>query len=190
MKAVVIGASSGGPSTLEFILGNLPEDLDAYVIIVQHLPEKFTGTMSARLDELFSIKVVEITHKMPLQKSVVHIVPGGHHLFITNPGNVCYLIKADSTNVPSIDMGFTSVAEHFGKDTIGVVLTGMGEDGVIGAKAIKQLGGHVIAQDESTSLVYGMPFAVKIAGYADEILPQQKIPERIIQLTGKKGNAK
>ena len=80
-------------------------------------------------------------------------------------------------------MGFTSVAEHFGPSTIGVVLTGMGDDGVLGSKAIKQVGGSVLVQDEATSAVYGMPFAVKLAGYADEVLPLDKISGRLMELS-------
>lgn len=182
MKAIVIGASSGGPSTLEYILSKLPKDLDAYIVIVQHLPKKFTGSMAKRFDENFELHIKELENGEALQKSTAYIVPGGHHFFLVQPSMQAVLIDAEDSNVPSIDMGFTSVAEHFGPDTTGIILTGMGSDGVLGTKAIKQLGGHVIAQDETTSLVYGMPFEVKLAGFADEILPLKKIPERIIEI--------
>ncbi len=182
MKAIVIGASSGGPSTLEYILSKLPKDLDAYIVIVQHLPQKFTSSMAQRLDANLDLHVKELENGEALKKSTAYIVPGGHHFFLMQPGLQAVLIDAQDSNVPSIDMGFTSVAEHFGPTTTGIILTGMGADGVLGTKALKQLNGRVIAQDETTSLVYGMPFEVKLAGFADEVLPLNKIPERIIEI--------
>lgn len=188
MKAIAIGASSGGPSTLEYILKKLPADLNAVVIVIQHLPYDFTKSMAARLALETKIKVKLMDHAEVLKNNTVYIVPGGHHFFLTYPEYRSFLIESSEKLSPSVDMGFTSVAEHFGDQTTGIILTGMGSDGVIGAKAIKQLGGKVIVQDEASSLVYGMPFAVKLAGFSDEVLPLNQIPNRIIEIS--RGNAK
>jgi len=182
MQAIVIGASSGGPRALEEVLKALPANLSAIVIVVQHLPSQFTSQMAERLKNIVLIPVSQMENGEVLKSSHAYIVPGDFHFFITSPDQKAHLLAATGLQHPSIDMGFTSVAEHFGPDTIGVVLTGMGEDGVIGAKAIKQLGGTVIVQDEETSAIYGMPKAVQIAGFADEVLPLGKIAERLVEL--------
>ena len=178
MKAIVIGASSGGPQALEKVLKALPGSLPAVIIIAQHLPSQFTGQMAQRLKNIVPIPVSQIENGEVLKPSHIYIIPGNFHFFITSPDYKAHLLAATGLTHPSIDMGFTSIAEHFGPDTIGVVLTGMGEDGVIGAKAIKQLGGKVIVQDEKTSAIFGMPRAVQIAGFADEVLPLEGIAGR------------
>ena len=190
MKAIVIGASSGGPKALEKVLKALPGSLPAVIIIAQHLPSQFTGQMAESLKNIVPIPVSQIENGEVLKPSHIYIIPGNFHFFITegysslitSPDYKAHLLTATGLEHPSIDMGFTSIAEHFGPDTIGVVLTGMGEDGVIGAKAIKQLGGKVIVQDEKTSAIFGMPRAVQIAGFADEVLPLEGIAGRLVEL--------
>lgn len=186
MKAVVIGASTGGPPALEELLKNLPKDILATIIVVQHLPLQFTLSMSRRLAAKIELPVNQMAESGDfLKPGHVYVAPGQRHFLITSPGYKIQTIPSYEKTNPSIDIGFTSVAEHFGPETIGVVLTGMGNDGVIGCKAIKQVGGHVIAQDEDTSAVYGMPKAVAIAGFADEVLPLNKIAARLVELVSK-----
>lgn len=183
MKAIVIGASSGGPVAAETLIRQLPADFSAVVILVLHLPMYFTGSFVSRLGEQLALPIQLITNDKPLVGGRIYVVPGDYHFFITDPDHKAYLLKQITAKYPSVDMAFTSVAEHYGPDTIGVVLTGMGKDGMVGCKAIKQVDGHVIAQDESTSAVYGMPKEVKEAGLADDILPLQQIAKRLLELT-------
>ncbi|PIP27407.1 MAG: hypothetical protein COX30_01985 [Candidatus Moranbacteria bacterium CG23_combo_of_CG06-09_8_20_14_all_39_10] len=185
MKAIVIGASSGGPKTLEEVLINLKPDLNAIVIVIQHLPLTFTITLSERLKKLTKLPLSLLKHEERMEKNHIYIVPGDKHFFIVSPDYESRLVEAYELTRPSIDMGFTSIAECFGPETIGVVLTGMGHDGTLGSKAIKQVGGKVIVQDEASSVVFGMPKAVQLAGFADEVLPLDKIAQRLGQLTKK-----
>lgn len=182
MKAIVIGASTGGPSALEELLKSLPGNLEAAVVVVQHLPLLFTTSMAERFRANMVLPVKQMEPGEELKPAHIYIAPGEHHFLITSPRNQIYIIPSHEKTNPSIDIGFTSVAEHFGPETIGVVLTGMGEDGVMGCKAIKQVGGHVIVQDEESSTVFGMPKAVAIAGFADEVLPLNKIATKLIEL--------
>ena len=182
MKAVVIGASTGGPRALEAILTALPEDFGGVVIVLQHLPLKFTTSLVDRLSSVVPFPINHVETGTILKENNTYVVPGDSHFFIINPGFRVFLLSSHEIVRPSINMGFTSVAEHFGPATTGVVLTGMGEDGVLGSKAIKQVGGTVLVQDEATSAVYGMPFAVKLAGYADEVLPLKQIPNRLMEI--------
>ncbi|MFA5993571.1 MAG: CheB methylesterase domain-containing protein [Parcubacteria group bacterium] len=183
MKVIVVGSSSGGPKALEDLLSGLSPDLRAAVIVIQHLPLTFTISLAKRLNKLTKLPLTHMTDREVIKTNHIYIVPGDKHFFITSPSNESRLIDAHGLTHPSINMGFTSVAECFGPDTIGVILTGMGDDGTIGAKAIKQVSGRVIAQDEASSVVFGMPRAVQIAGFADEVLPLDKIAHRLSWLT-------
>jgi two-component system chemotaxis response regulator CheB len=185
MKVVVIGSSSGGPKALEQFLAGLKADLNAAVIVIQHLPLTFTISLSERLKKIAKIPLTHMTDREIIRTNHIYVVPGDKHFFIVSPDNESRLIDAHGLTHPSINMGFTSVAECFGHEVIGIILTGMGNDGTIGAKAIKQVGGRVIVQDEASSVVFGMPKAVQIAGFADEVLPLEKIPQRINQITDK-----
>ncbi len=182
-NAIVIGASSGGPIVLDQLLSLLPTNINALVVVIQHLPIEFTARMAERIDKKVEISVSQMEEGQVLQNSHAYIVPGDRHFFLLSNLTV-RLITSHSLNSPSIDMGFTSVAEQFGDKTIGVVLTGMGEDGSLGCKAIKQLGGKVIVQDEESSAVFGMPKSVQISGFADEVLDPPSIGKRLIELVG------
>lgn len=184
MKAVIIGSSSGGPKALTEIIENLPQNLDATVVVLQHLPLLFTRTMSKRLDKLGDMPVSLVQNGETLKQSHVYVVPGGFNFFVTSPNMQAYLLKATTINKPSIDMGFASMAETFGPELVGIVLTGMGEDGTIGAKLIRELDGVIIAQDEESSEIYGMPRAIAEAGLAHEILPLKEIAPKIVELVG------
>ena len=184
-QIVLIGSSSGGPRALDEVITKLPANFPAPVIVFQHLPVRFTASLAKRLNTNSQIAVAQAGHEEFLEAERVYIVPGDRHLTLHGPAPELriHLIESHETESPSIDIGFTSVAEHYGPGTIAVVLTGMGDDGTIGAKAVRQVGGRVLAQDEQTSAVYGMPQAVKDAGYADEIVPLQDVVPRLIQLT-------
>lgn len=188
MYMIVIGSSTGGPKALRFVLSGLPADLEAIVVVAQHLPLRFTETLASSLDRECDIRVVHMKNGEFLTTRTVYIIPGEFHFFLTAPKYQTYLLSASTALHPSVDMAFTSVAEHFKDKTIGVVLTGMGNDGTRGAKAIKNAGGYVIAQDEETSAINGMPQSVYESGYCDERLPLEKIVDRLLELTNYGGH--
>jgi two-component system, chemotaxis family, protein-glutamate methylesterase/glutaminase len=183
MKAVVLGASSGGPKALDYILKKLPVSTRAVVVVVQHLPPSFSESFVYRLKTKLMMPINLTKEGETLLEGKIYVVPGNKNFFITSPDYKVKLIEAEGNNKPSVDMTFTSVAEHFGANTLGVILTGMGEDGVLGCKAIKQLGGQVIVQDKETSAVYGMPMEVLLAGHADESLALEDIPSKILEFS-------
>lgn len=184
MKCIAIGASTGGPQAVEEILSHLPTNLNAVVIIFQHISSEVAKLMAARLDAKLPLNIQLAKDEEVMRVSGVYIVPGETNLFVMFPGVKVKLLDAEDKLSPSIDMGFTSVAEHFGPDAIAVILTGMGTDGTTGASAIRQLGGKVIVQNESTSAIWGMPKSVKEHGLADEVLPLGQIAKRLKDLVG------
>ena len=181
-KVIVIGSSTGGPSALEDLFKQLPADLPIPVLIAQHLTSYFAKSLAEQLDCLNCLKVTVAINNEMIKPAHAYIIPGNSHFFLSDPGPRITLLATDDLQKPSVDMGFTSVAEHFGPGTIGVVLSGMGEDGVIGAKAVKQLGGRILVQDEATSVVFGMPKKVIESGFFDEIVPLPKIAARLVAL--------
>jgi two-component system chemotaxis response regulator CheB len=163
---VVLGASTGGPATVMRLAPGFTRDFPAAVFLVQHMPATFTTQYAAQLAEFTSIRVKEAELNEPIQPGTLYICPGGQHLRITPTGR----IQLDSTSgringyLPNIDVTMETAAAYAGAMTIGVVLTGMGNDGAAGAKAIQNAGGLVIAQDEATSVIFGMPAeAIKAA---------------------------
>ena len=181
-KVIVIGSSTGGPGALEDLFKQLPADLPVSVLIAQHLPRPFTKTLVERLDHVSALSVTEAKNNEMIEPAHAYVIPGDSHFFLYTPGPRIALLPADDLQKPSVDMGFTSVAEHFGPGTIGVILSGMGEDGVIGAKAVKQLGGKILVQDEATSVIFGMPKRVIESGFFDEVLPLGRIAARLVAL--------
>jgi len=179
MKAVVIGASTGGPRALEELLTNIPRDLPAILLIVQHMPGFFTSSMTKRWVQSLGREVLEVQTGDELQPGVIYVVPGDSHLFITSPNYATTLLPAKQKPHPSIDMVFTSVAEHFGPDTVGVILTGMGSDGTKGAQAIAQVGGTVLVQEPEEATIASMPQSVIDADLADKVLPLSKLARHI-----------
>ena len=179
-KVIVIGSSTGGPSALEDLFRELPTDLPVPVLVAQHLTSYFTKSLAERLNCLNCIMVTVAKNNELIEPAHAYVIPGNSHFFLSDPGPRITLLATDDLQKPSVDMGFTSVAEHFGPGTIGVILSGMGDDGVIGAKAIKQLGGKVLVQDEATSVIFGMPKRVIESGFFDEILPLSKIATRLV----------
>lgn len=185
---VVIGVSTGGPQALRQILPLIPADFPLPICIVQHMPEGYTALFSERLNEQSKIRVVEAQEGIVLKPGTAIIAKAGKHLTITPLPNGEKIVKlvagtVASLHCPSVDFLFRSAAEVYGDKTLGIVLTGMGNDGTEGAAWIKAKGGMVLAEDESTCVVYGMPRSVVVANLADEVIPIDKIALRIVQLT-------
>jgi len=169
---VVLGASTGGPATVMRLAPGFTRDFPAAVFLVQHMPASFTSQYAAQLAEFTGIRVKEAEANEPVQPGTLYICPGGQHLRITPTGR----IQLDSTSgringyLPNIDVTMESAAAYAGSMTIGVVLTGMGNDGAAGAKAIQRAGGLVIAQDEATSVIFGMPAEAIKAANVEQVL--------------------
>ncbi len=181
---LALAASTGGPSAIETVLGGLPEELPVPIVIAQHMPGGFTAHLAERLDGRVAPPVVEAQQGSALEAGHVYIAPGDHHLRVLRHGGRDYLeLSAERTRsgvMPSADVLFRSVADVFGPRATAVVLTGMGRDGLAGARAVRRVGGVVIAQDESTSTVWGMPGQVVGAGLANDVLPLPSIADALL----------
>ena len=180
---LVIGSSTGGPEALARVLPALPSSLPVPVLLTQHMPPVFTRQFAQRLDRLCSLRVVEAVDGTPLLPGTVHLAPGDRHLVVRKSarGPQTALTQDPPENFcrPAVDPLFRSAVAAYDGAVLGVVLTGMGSDGRLGAGVIREAGGTVLAQDQSTSVVWGMPGAVTQAGYADEVLPLDRIAETI-----------
>ncbi len=182
---VALGSSTGGPAALMRILGSFTDPPDACFIVSQHMPKGFTQSFAARLDRLTCFRVREARSGSLLERGTVLIAPGGTHLeFEAHGGEVRARVlpaSRDDKYAPAVDRMFTSASKHFGQDLLGIVLTGMGDDGRLGALAVKQAGGRVIVESEETAVIFGMPQQVIRAGAADAVLPLEEIPAAIQQ---------
>jgi two-component system chemotaxis response regulator CheB len=178
-NVLAIGSSTGGPDALARVLPALPPDLTVPVVVVQHMPPLFTRLLAQRLGQNSRVQVIEAQEGEPLAAGKVMIAPGGLHLTVRRQGAtvVAHLTEDPPENFcrPSVDVLFRSVSSLYGDRVLAVVLTGMGRDGAAGAKMIRDAGGEVFAQDEATSVVWGMPGAVAMAGQADRILALERI---------------
>lgn len=188
-KIIALACSTGGPKALHSVIPRLPKDLDASVVIVQHMPEGFTHSLSDRLNDLSEINVKEAKDGEVLEKGVVYIAKGGSHLKILKTGSVHKLIVQKGEPVrglmPCADLMYNSLADSDYDEIICVVLTGMGSDGTEGIKRLsKDKPIYVIAQNEETSVVYGMPRAIYNSGLVDEVLPLNKVVDRIMNRVG------
>ncbi|ODS34518.1 MAG: chemotaxis response regulator protein (glutamate methylesterase) [Candidatus Scalindua rubra] len=184
-RIIVIGASTGGPQTLETILFSLSINLPVPVIIVQHMPNKFfTESLAEHLNKAGDLEVKVADNGEALRPGKVYLAPGGFQTRIVadirRPAYIRVTEDKPDALSPSIDMTMKSVAEIYDGNTIGIILSGMGYDGREGMKAIKESGGRTIVQDES-SLIFGMPKAVIDEGYADKVLPAGKIADAIVE---------
>ena len=179
---VVIAASTGGPAAISRIVSGLPADLSAAVILVLHMPAAFTAQFEAQLADIASLPVKGVKANDTPQPGVIYLCPGSHHLRISPMGR--FLLDADSPAGghkyrPSADLALETAGDYGRSLVLGVILTGMGNDGVAGATALKAAGGYVVAQDENTSTIFGMPAEVIKAGAADEVLPLGEISAAI-----------
>lgn len=182
-RVVALGTSTGGPQSLQKVIPLLPADLGVPVVITQHMPPNFTQSLATRLNALSKVEVVEAQGKEKLEPNVVYIAKGGYHLKFQKVGASVYTeLSTEPSNVfniPGVDVMVDSIAEIYGKECLGVIMTGMGSDGCKGLKNLKSMGGTIIAQNEPSCIVYGMPRAVVDAGIADEIVPLDEIAARI-----------
>jgi two-component system, chemotaxis family, protein-glutamate methylesterase/glutaminase len=181
IELVVIGSSTGGPNALQVILPQLPGDLSAGLLIVQHMPATFTRQLAQRLDRSSALRVKEAEEGDEVLPGTALLAPGHSHLVLRQRNRVGLEQEpADLLHRPSIDVAIDSAACLYGEAALGVILTGMGQDGRRGMESLKAKGGRGIAQDESTSVIYGMPRAVAEAGLADQIVPLEEISATIL----------
>ena len=187
-KFVVLGTSTGGPKALQTVVAGLPRKLPCGVLIVQHMPPGFTKSLAERLNEISEISVKEAENHDIIEAGHVYIAPGNYHMVVERSGyGREILLNQDpplGTLRPAADVLFKSAAQ-FGRDVVSVILTGMGSDGAAGMQKIKQAGGYIIAEAESTAIVYGMPRAVVELGIADEVLPLPSIASAIVSAVRK-----
>ncbi len=184
-EILAIGASTGGPPALQHILTRLPKAFPVPVVIAQHMPKVFTQSFSQRLDAVSQLSVKEAEEGETLKSGVAYIAPGDRHMSLKRKGNSVSVQFNDGAQYiyrPSVDLLMGSTAETYDRQSFGVILTGMGNDGLAGMKQMKERGGYIIAQDEETCVVYGMPRAVVTANLADAVLPVDKISEEIMRM--------
>lgn len=187
-KIITIAVSTGGPEALRQILSKLPEDFPVPILVVQHISEGFVRGLVEWLDEYCRIKVRLAEKGMKIIPGTVYFVPSGYHMEI-EPGGFIRLIsdRLGYLHHPSADVTFKSAAEIYGSHAIGIILTGMGDDGVEGIGAIKEKGGFTISQDENSSLIYGMPKVAFEKGYIDNVVSLERISDLLIwMVTGKR----
>ncbi|GFR36124.1 protein-glutamate methylesterase/protein-glutamine glutaminase [Thermobrachium celere] len=181
-NALLLGASTGGPKVLFDLITKLPNNIDIPILVVQHMPTGFTKAFADRMNKSSNLRVVEAEDNQKIENNVVYIAPGGYHMTVVNG-----VIKLDlSPQIhgvrPAVDKLFISAANYYKSGVIASIFTGMGKDGAEGVKEVKKNGGHVIAQDESTSVVFGMPKAAIQTGCVDIILPEDEILNYILKL--------
>jgi two-component system chemotaxis response regulator CheB len=183
---VAIGISTGGPQALTEILPLLPRDFPAGVLVVQHMPEGFTELFARRLDTLCNVEVREATNGEAVCPGKILIAPGGRHLKVKKTPFGLISVLSQSPEVsghrPSATVLFTSVAEEAGDSAVGVIMTGMGEDGVEGLRKIREKGGTTIAQNEETSVIYGMPRVAVENGYVDRVVGLDEIVPHLVDI--------
>lgn len=186
-RMLVIGASTGGPNALATLVAGLPA-LSVPAVIVQHMPPLFTRLLAERLARECAsngMQVLEASDGMPLEPGRILVAPGDHHVVFRPKGTRMVVELTGDPPVhscrPAVDVTFRSAADRFGAETLGVVLTGMGQDGLAGAGAIKRRGGQMLVQDETTSVVWGMPGIIAGASLADEIVPIQQMSGAIVR---------
>ncbi|MEO5361123.1 MAG: chemotaxis response regulator protein-glutamate methylesterase [Nitrospirota bacterium] len=184
IEIVAIGTSTGGPKALQTVIPLLPKNFPLPVVISQHMPATFTGPFAERLNQLSQLQVKEAKQGEKIESGIVYIAPGTGHMSLVKKGAdriVNITDKAGYIYKPSVDVMMLSVAEVNPGACLGVILTGMGNDGLQGMKAIHDSGGRTLAQNEFTCVVYGMPKAVVDAGIADKIAPLIDIAAEIVK---------
>lgn len=182
---LAIGVSTGGPNALSYLLPQLPKTFPIPVAIVQHMPAMFTRLMAERLTTKCQLPVAEAYSGALLTPGTIWIAPGDYHIEVTEAGTQMQLIAHQATPEnfcrPSVDVLFRSVSQHYKARSLGVILTGMGQDGLRGCRAIRDAGGQILVQDEATSVVWGMPGFVANAGLADAVLPLEAMASEILR---------
>jgi two-component system chemotaxis response regulator CheB len=182
-RIIAIGVSTGGPNALQFLFSQLPAEFSGSIVTVQHMPDGFTELFARRLDETCPMRVKEAQSGDLLLAGRVLICPGNRHMKVKRLplGNVAVLVDEEPVHGhrPSVDVLFRSVAEEFGPQSIGVLMTGMGDDGAAGLGAIRAAGGLTIAQNQETCVVFGMPRVAIERGYAMRVVSLQELPNAL-----------
>jgi two-component system, chemotaxis family, protein-glutamate methylesterase/glutaminase len=180
---IAIGSSTGGPPALEAVLTALPSEFAPAVVIAQHMPGTFTASLAERLDEMCKCRVLHAEHRMPVRPGFVYVAPGGQQLRVLKSGTGYRLEVSpepkDSLYKPSVNELFGSVARVCGRKALGIVLTGMGDDGLIGARAMHAAGSVILGQSYESCVVYGMPKAVSEAGLVEAELTPAEIGRQL-----------
>lgn len=184
-KIVGIGVSTGGPAALNRMLPRLPGDFPCPIVMVQHMPPKFTKSLADDLNRLCALEVREASEGMIAEPGQILIAPGGSHMRIAKLGGKAIVQITDDPPErnckPAVDYLFRSIAHTYGERSVGVILTGMGDDGTLGCKLLKRKGAKIITQDEASCVVYGMPRSVFEAGLSDEVASLENMSECIME---------
>jgi two-component system chemotaxis response regulator CheB len=182
-RAIAIAASTGGPAALHRVLSDLPPDFMVPILVVQHMADGFIDGLAQWLNTVCSLTVKVAVHDEPLKPRTAYLAADGHHLGVSSRSTIALSTSPPINGFrPAADFLFESAARGFGAGLTVVMLTGMGQDGVAALRAVRQLGGEVIAQDELSSVVYGMPKAACDAGLVDSVLPLSAIASKLIEL--------
>lgn len=186
VRAVAVTASTGGPPALNALLGELPEDFPAPILLVQHMAAGFIEGFVSWLDSVVALRVKLASHHEPTVGGVVYVAPQNRHLGVTREGRIRLSDEPPISGFrPAGTHLFDAVAKHFGEDSIAVILTGMGRDGVDGMRAIHQAGGRTMVQDEESCVVFGMPKAAIDEGLVDVVSPLPKMARQLMRWTAK-----
>lgn len=185
IEIVCIGTSTGGPNALADVFKNFPVDFPVPIVVVQHMPPMFTAMLAERLAATSQVRFHEGAHGQVIEPGHGYIAPGGKHMEVKRVGlqTVLQLHEGPPENScrPAVDVLFRSVVAGFGASALGVILTGMGQDGLRGCQLLREQGGQLIAQDEKSSVVWGMPGCVAQAGLADTIVPLDRVCDEIVR---------
>jgi two-component system chemotaxis response regulator CheB len=188
-NVIAIGVSTGGPVALQELLPHLPSQLNVPIFIVQHMPPVFTKLLAERLSAHSKMPVVEAKDGEEVKPGTIYLAPGGLHMEVRKKfGKTSVALNEgplENSCRPAVDVLFRSVATVYGASTLAVMLTGMGQDGLLGCQRIKEVGGTVLAQDRASSAVWGMPGAVAEAGLADAVVPLTALPSHIKALVAR-----
>ena len=180
---LLIGASTGGPNAIEKIITQLTRELNVSVLIVQHMPSGFTKSFADRLNEKCKLEVLEASEGIRIERNKIYIAPGGYHMIVRDPGKIGLTKEDPIWGVrPAVDKLFISASSVYGNRIISVVLTGMGKDGAEGTVVVKMNKGITIAQDENSSVIYGMPKCAYETGCVDYVLPLNDVASKIKSL--------
>lgn len=179
-KSVALGISTGGPLSLQKLIPKIKPNLGIPIFIVQHMPPKFTKSLADRLNAMSPLEVREAENGEEVKPNTVYIAPGGFHMVIAKDASNHNKIEitenpSNTLHRPAVDVMMNSVIDIYGKHTMGIIMTGMGKDGLLAVKRLKGIGGYCLAQDEESCVVYGMPKAIVDGGFADVIAPLTEI---------------
>lgn len=182
-EIILIGTSTGGPVALQKVLTQIPATLRVPILLIQHMPEAFTGPFAERLDRQCQIRVAEAKDGSALEPGLALLAPGGKQMMLNSRNSVKVMVGDERLNYkPSVDLTFGSAVKHFRDRALAIVLTGMGADGRDGARLLKQAGSHVWTQDSASCVIDGMPAAVRNAGLSDADIPLDEIAQALVSV--------